>query len=269
MVGLVRLAGDDRAAHPRDADRPQPQLLAARAARSALSGSSSAAGYTRSARSKSALPPDPPGDRHLAGEGEELQHLGDVALVRPARRPPARRRRCRAGRGTGTPHARAGRRAGRGGSRRWPPASRGAGRGPASRPGTRARSASCDIGRMKASSSNSSRALRPLRPAGRTRSRCPAGSTPPGRRSGRWQRSGRAAAGSGRSTRPTSSCWPIGVEQLGPDGDPARLVEGELDRHADTLRRWSESGTSSTQSGPIGTPNSVQPASGGRQATSA
>ena len=57
---------------------------------SSTDGTTTSAGYTRSGRSHSRSPPDPPGDRDLAAHHQELEHLGDVAVVGPPGRSPRR-----------------------------------------------------------------------------------------------------------------------------------------------------------------------------------
>ena len=71
-------------AMPSDASRRSFFLRRA----SSADGTTTSAGYTRSGRSHTRSRPTRAGDRHLAAHHQELQHLRDVAVVRPPGRRP-------------------------------------------------------------------------------------------------------------------------------------------------------------------------------------
>ena len=199
--GLAGLADVDRLdRHGRrllagDAERGEPALVL-RAVCLVHRRDDDAGGVDPLRQVPQTLAPGAPGDRDLAAQHEELEHLGHVAVVRPAGRRPRhharvgdvaraqRARSCRAGRGcrAGTSRCRGARRACARCSAS-PPRRRDRGRGrPSAAPGRCAR-----------------RACGPARaPAGGRRGRTPSrgGSRRRGRRSARRLPSGRSAAGS-------------------------------------------------------------------------
>ena len=113
-----RLRAGDARARRADARR------AARCASSAVSSATSG-GYTRSARSHSRSLPSRPRNGDLAAHRQDLEHLRDVAVVRPARRWPRAPGSCRGSRSCAAVRPRAAAPARPGGIGRWPRATRG------------------------------------------------------------------------------------------------------------------------------------------------
>ncbi len=91
--GLARLADVDRLhrhrppLRPRDAERCEPALVPD-PLRLLDRGDLDVSRIDALGQVPEPLPPDPAGDRHLTASLHELEHLGDVAVVRPAGRRP-------------------------------------------------------------------------------------------------------------------------------------------------------------------------------------
>jgi hypothetical protein len=87
LADVDRLDRHRRALRPGDSERPQPPLIFGPAG--LVDGRNRHVGRIHPlGQVPQSFPPEPPGDRDLGAHHQELQRLGDVALVGPAGRGP-------------------------------------------------------------------------------------------------------------------------------------------------------------------------------------